>query len=74
MPAPPAIRTHSKFGALDKFEAEIGDLLALKGPVFATLKIVIGEKSPHDFAFANSRETHRQFAAAIDDVLGREGR
>jgi sulfopyruvate decarboxylase subunit beta len=63
-----------EFDALEKFEAEIGGLLALKGPVFATLKVVVGEKSPHDFAFANSLETHRQFTAAIDEIVAREGR
>ena len=63
-----------EFDALDKFEAEIGKVLALKGPVFATLKVVAGEKSPHDFAFANSRETQRQFMSAISEILSRRER
>jgi sulfopyruvate decarboxylase subunit beta len=58
-----------EFDALEKFEAEIGNILALKGPVFATLKVVPGVKSTHDFEFANSRETHRQFTAAIAAII-----
>lgn len=60
-----------EFDALEKFEAEIGRIMSLKGPVFTTLKVAPGVKSPHDFAFANSRETHRQFTAAIADILAR---
>jgi sulfopyruvate decarboxylase subunit beta len=61
-----------EFDALDKFETEIGKIMALTGPVFTTLKVVPGEKSPHDFEFANSRETHRQFTTAIAEVVARE--
>jgi sulfopyruvate decarboxylase subunit beta len=61
-----------EFDALDKFEKEIGKIMALTGPVFTTLKVVPGEKSPHDFEFANSRETHRQFTTAIAEVVARE--
>ena len=60
-----------EFDALEKFAAEIGKILALKGPVFTTLKVVPGEKAPHDFAFANSRETHRQFTDAIAEIVAR---
>jgi phosphonopyruvate decarboxylase len=60
-----------EFDALEKFEAEIGAILALKGPVFVTLKIVPGEKSPHDFEYINSRATHRQFTAAVADLASR---
>ena len=63
-----------EFDALDKFEAEIGNILSLKGPVFTTLKVVPGEKAAHDFEFANSRETHRQFTAAIADVIAQRER
>lgn len=63
-----------EFDMLEKFEAEIGNIMALKGPVFVTLKVVPGEKSAHDFNFVNSRETHRQFTAAIADVMARSGR
>jgi phosphonopyruvate decarboxylase len=60
-----------EFDALEKFEAEIGKIMALTGPVFTTLKVVLGEKTGHDFEFLNSRETHRQFTAAIADVANR---
>ena len=63
-----------EFDALEKFEAEIGKILALQGPVFTTLKVVPGEKTPQDFAFANSRETHRAFMAAIAQINSRGGR
>jgi phosphonopyruvate decarboxylase len=63
-----------EFDALEKFEAEIERIMALKGPVFATLKVVAGEKAPHDFAFANSRETHRRFTAAIAEINDRGDR
>ena len=61
-----------EFDALDKFEAEIGQIMALKGPVFTTLKVEPGVKSTHDFNFVNSRETHRAFTTAIADVVARE--
>jgi phosphonopyruvate decarboxylase len=60
-----------EFDALDKFEAEIPKIMALKGPVFTTLKLVPGEKTGHDFEFLNSRETHRRFTAALAEAEGR---
>jgi sulfopyruvate decarboxylase subunit beta len=63
-----------EFDALEKFEAEIERIMSLKGPVFTTLKVVPGEKSPHDFAFANSIEGHRQFTGAIAEIVNRNGR
>jgi len=63
-----------EFDDLGKFEAEIGRILSLTGPVFTTLKVVPGVKAPHDFEFANSRETHRAFAAAVAEVIAREPR
>jgi hypothetical protein len=36
--------------------------------------VVAGEKAPHDFAFANSRETHRRFTAAIAEINDRGDR
>lgn len=62
-----------EFDALERFEAEIPKIMALKGPVFTTLKVVPGEKSAHDWNFLNSRETHRQFPAALADAVGRSG-
>jgi sulfopyruvate decarboxylase subunit beta len=63
-----------EFDTLEKFAAEIGNIMALEGPVFTTLKVVPGEKSPQDWDFINSRETHRQFTAAIADVVNRSDR
>ena len=63
-----------EFDALDTFEAEIGNIMSLEGPVFTTLKVVPGEKAAHDFEFANSRETHRAFTTAIAEVIAQRER
>jgi phosphonopyruvate decarboxylase len=63
-----------EFDTLEKFEAEIEKIMTLTGPVFTTLKVVPGEKSPQDWDFINSRETHRQFTAAIADVVKQNNR
>ena len=53
------------FDELDKFEAALPALLALRGPVFAALRMVPGEPSPQDYAYIHSAEARRLFREAL---------
>jgi sulfopyruvate decarboxylase subunit beta len=58
--------THSfDFDDLATFEAAVGRILALDGPVFACLKVVAGDPSPQDYVYVNAPDRLREFKAAI---------
>lgn len=47
------------------FDSALQGLLTRPGPVFATLKIIPGEKSPMDYDWIHGAETRRRFRAAL---------
>ena len=58
-----------EFDDLTTFDAEIGKVLALRGPVFATLKLVAANAEEVDFSKLNSADARRQFKDAIKPFL-----
>jgi hypothetical protein len=58
-----------EFDDLATFAAEIGKVLALRGPVFATLKLVAANAEEVDFSKLNSADARRQFKEAIRPFL-----
>ena len=59
------IRQSFSFDDIDRFAAEIPDLLKRDGPVFVDLKVVAGDPSPQDYVYVNSRDRLREFREAI---------
>ena len=57
-------RTYS-FSDLDHFAAEIDEVLAGPGPVFATLEVEQGEDYPRDYEAIHSAEARETFRRAI---------
>ncbi len=62
-----------EFDGLNQFTAELPRVLAARGPVFATLKVVASEDNPveYDYEFIHSAETRRVFKEAIAPLLAR---
>ena len=57
---------HAKaYDELDVFEADLPGLLALRGPVFAALRLVPGDPSPQDYGYIHSAEARAVFKAAL---------
>jgi sulfopyruvate decarboxylase subunit beta len=61
-----------EFDDLTEFQARIAEVLALPGPVFATLKVVAGGAQELDFGKLNSAEGRQRFKEAIKPFLARE--
>ena len=59
------IRHNFVFEDLPKLEAELPRVLALAGPVFATLKVIQGEALPTDYGWINAVERVRELRAAL---------
>ncbi|HEV8014993.1 MAG TPA: thiamine pyrophosphate-dependent enzyme [Stellaceae bacterium] len=59
------IRHSFVFDEFGRLESELPKLLALDGPVFATLKVVQGEAVPTDYDWINSIERVRELKAAL---------
>jgi sulfopyruvate decarboxylase subunit beta len=59
------IRYSFAFDDLARLEAELPNLLALEGPVFATLKVVAGEPTATDYGWINSIERVHELRAAL---------
>ena len=60
-----------EFDGLNRFTAELPEVLSLGGPVFATLKVVAGEPPPLDYEYIHSAEVRRQFKEAIRPLIER---
>lgn len=54
-----------EFDDLTRFASELPRILALEGPVFATLKVVQGDASLQDYSYVNSSARVREFKEAI---------
>lgn len=54
-----------EFDDLGVFAKEVAGLLALRGPVFATLKVRQGEPSKLDYAAIKSQKAREEFKAAL---------
>jgi phosphonopyruvate decarboxylase len=59
------IRRSFVFDEFGRLETELPKLLALEGPVFATLKVVQGEAVSTDYDWINSIERVRELKAAL---------
>ncbi len=53
------------FDDLDVFTSALPGLLALRGPVFAALRVVPGDPSPQDYAYIHSEAARAAFKAAL---------
>lgn len=65
-----------EFDGLNQFTAELPKVLAARGPVFATLKVVPSEEHPveYDYEYIHGAEARRSFKDAIAPLLAkREG-
>jgi sulfopyruvate decarboxylase subunit beta len=61
-----------EFDEIERFAAAAPHLMTLEGPVFVTMKVAPGEKSPLDkayYAFVNGPETRRDFKAGIAEII-----
>lgn len=63
-----------EFDALDEFEKNVARVLALPGPVFATLKLVAGAPLDYDYDLIHGVEVRQQFKAAIRPLIDRRDR
>ncbi len=61
---------HSYEG-LNQFAADLPDLLAATGPVFAALKVEAGDAPPlnYDYDWLHSADRRREFRAAVKPLL-----
>jgi phosphonopyruvate decarboxylase len=53
------------FDDLDVFTSALPGLLALRGPVFAALRVVPGDPSPQDYGYIHSAAARSTFKAAL---------
>jgi phosphonopyruvate decarboxylase len=60
-----------EFDGMNRFAAEIGNVLALPGPVFVALKVVAGDPPPQDYDLIHSDKVRREFRAAIAPMVAR---
>ncbi len=63
-----------EFDGMNRFAAEIGNVLALSGPVFVALKVVAGDPPPQDYDLIHSEKVRRDFRAAIQPMLARRNK
>ncbi len=56
----------TEFFALEDFETRVAELLAVDGPVFATLHVERGEEYPRDYTYVHGEEARRRFKRALD--------
>jgi len=63
-----------EFDGMNRFAAEIGNVLALPGPVFVALKVVAGDPPPQDYELIHSEQVRREFKAAIAPMLARRNK
>lgn len=60
-----------EFDGLNRFAAELPEVLSVPGPVFATLKVVAGEPPPQDYELIHGPGVREAFRAAIRPFLRR---
>ena len=60
-----------EFDGLNRFAAELPEVLSAPGPVFATLKIVAAEAPELDYVWLHSEPVRRQFKDAILPLIAR---
>jgi phosphonopyruvate decarboxylase len=61
-----------EFDDIEAFRGQIGALLKLDGPVFATLKLIASNAEEVDFSKLNSAEARVRFKEAIQPFVARE--
>jgi phosphonopyruvate decarboxylase len=60
-------RVH-RYSALDVFSEELPSVLAQQGPVFVSLRLEPGRKSPSNYEFIHSAEARDQFRAHLAGI------
>ena len=60
-----------EFDGLNRFAAELPEVLSTPGPVFATLKIVAAEAPELDYVWLHSEPVRREFKDAIRPLIAR---
>jgi phosphonopyruvate decarboxylase len=60
-----------EFDGINRFAAELPHVLAVPGPVFATLKIEADDDPEQDYAFMHSPDRRREFKEALRPILAR---
>jgi len=60
-----------EFDGLNRFAAELPEVLSTPGPVFATLKIVAAEPPELDYVWLHGEQIRREFKDAIQPLVAR---
>jgi phosphonopyruvate decarboxylase len=58
-----------EFDGLNRFAAELPEVMSAPGPVFATLKIVAGEAPALDYEWLHSEQVRQDFKDAIQPLI-----
>ena len=62
-----------EFDGLNRFAAELPDVMSAPGPVFVTLKIVAGEAPALDYEWLHSERVREDFKDAVRPLIARRG-